>query len=60
MKVIELIERLQNVNPEAEIWVSTHNEANTVTYGLKDQVFEFNFKIFGLIYKIPLAILMIG
>ena len=44
MKVKELIERLQNMNPEAEIWVSTHNKANTATYGLMDQIFEFNFE----------------
>ena len=44
MKVKELIERLQNVNPEAEIWVSAHNKANTATYGLMDQIFEFNFE----------------
>ena len=44
MKVKEQIERLQNMNPEAEIWVSTHNESNTATYGLMDQVFEFNFE----------------
>ena len=44
MKVKELIERLQNMNPEAEIWVSAHNKANTATYGLMDQVFEFNFE----------------
>lgn len=43
MKVKELIEGLQNMNPEAEIWVSAHNIANTPTYGLMDQVFEFNF-----------------
>ena len=29
MKVKELIERLENMNPEAEIWVSAHNKANT-------------------------------
>ena len=29
MKVKELIERLQNMNPETEIWVSAHNKANT-------------------------------
>ena len=44
MKVKELIERLKNVDAEAEIWVGTHNEANTATYGLMDQVFEFNFE----------------
>lgn len=44
MKVKELIERLKNVDAEAEIWVSTHNEAKTATYGLMDEVFEFNFE----------------
>lgn len=44
MKVKDLIERLQNMDPEAEIWVSTHNDDNTATYGVMDQVFEFNFE----------------
>ena len=44
MKVKELIERLQNMNPQVEIWVSAHNKANTATYGLMDQVFKFNFE----------------
>ena len=29
MKVKELIERLQNMNLEAEIWVRAHNKATT-------------------------------
>ena len=44
MKVKELIERLKNVDPDAEIWVSTHNESNAATYGVMDQAFEFNFE----------------
>lgn len=44
MKEKGLIERLKNVDPKAEIWVRAHNDANTATYDLMDQVFEFNFE----------------
>ena len=53
MKIKELIEGLQNMNHDAEIWVSAHNKANTATYGQMDQIFEFNFENLCPIYKIP-------
>ena len=60
MKVKELIEGLKNVDSEAEIWVSASNKANTATYGVMYQVLNLILKTFGLVYRIPLAILMIG
>ena len=44
MKVKELIEQLKNMNPEAEIWVSTHNDKRIPTNGLLDYVYDFNFE----------------
>ena len=44
MKVKELIEKLKQMDPDAEIWVGTHNDERIPTYGLLDYVYEFNFE----------------
>lgn len=44
MKVQELIEKLQQLDPNADVWVGTHNDKRIPTYGLLDYVYEFAFE----------------
>ena len=44
MKVKELIEKLQKLNPDAEVLTGAINDERIHTYGLLDLVYEFPFE----------------
>ena len=46
MKVKELIEKLNQLDPEAEVWVATINDKGISTYGLLDHIMQDEFGMY--------------
>lgn len=53
MKVSELIEKLQEYNPDAEVWLPNINELNIPGYCVPDHLmsFQFNEVVSDIIYN---------
>lgn len=54
MKAKELIERLQQVDPESEVWLSATNKQGIPTYALLDHVLNVKYgSIYGDVFNNP-------